>query len=125
MITRLNVMVDILLTCLKHLHNRINSPRVEFWNHEISLTLTLCVLKCLYQGIEVGGQLGVSILLRFLRFLILERFQQCGVGFEGGGGGVSFFFPFSMFLKSTVFFLITFDLIGSVFLFKRVLFLDT
>jgi hypothetical protein len=30
-----------------------------------------------------------------------------------------------MFLKSTVFFLITFDLIGLVFLFKRVLFLDT
>jgi hypothetical protein len=55
MITRLNVMVDILLTCLKHLDNRIISPRVEFWNHEISLTLTLCVLKCLYQGIEVGG----------------------------------------------------------------------
>ena len=35
------------------------------------------------------------------------------------------FFSFSMFLKSTVFFLITFDLIGLVFLFKRVLFLDT
>ena len=39
--TQLYVRVDILLTCGKHLHDRITSVRVDVLVHKASLTMTL------------------------------------------------------------------------------------
>ena len=43
LLTWLYVRVDILLTCGKHLHDRIISPRGDVWDHKISLTLPLFI----------------------------------------------------------------------------------
>jgi len=50
--------VGILLTCMKHLHDRIISPRGEAWAHKTSLTPPL-LLKRMYLAMKLNSHVYV------------------------------------------------------------------
>ena len=49
------VNVEILLTCVKHLHERIMSSIGDVWNLKLLNTATFFLLKCMHQARKVCG----------------------------------------------------------------------